>query len=117
MPTRRKFRGKRTNVYAVLDAAGVVRACGETDSFVVPAGGRLVQTDTDPLVGLAPDTEVYQDGTTFRTRPRVLDADEADARDIRDRLRAALNNWDSLTANQKDALLKVCVRGLLRALR
>ena len=104
-------------VYAVLDATGRVVACGDTNSFVAPEGGQVVETDSNPIDGLPDGLEAYYDGAAFQTRPRVLSADEADYRDIRDRLQLALKNWDTLTQAQKDALLKVAVRGLVRLIR
>lgn len=108
----------------VLDANSTVIAAGDA-SLVAPVGGSIMQGDPTPILStLAEGEECYWDTTgagLFAKRPRpafaAVQADRADLADIRTQLQAALNNWATLTAAQKDALLKVCVRAALRATR
>lgn len=60
----------------VLDADGRVIACGETDSLVAPEGGRIIESDTDPLATLAEGQDAYWDGAKFVTRARQLSSAE-----------------------------------------
>lgn len=115
---------------AVLDATGALIALGETDSFVAPTGGRVIKTDlTHDVVAQAQatatgtydlvlDTAKATHRIVVRARAKVAaELDEDDRADLKTRLRAALDGWGTLTAADKDALLKLCVRAALRTVR
>lgn len=113
----------------VLTNTGTALAVGNT-TFLAPQGGQVLDGLPDTaladfaaaqaqVTGLQ---EVWYDtaNKVFAVRSRgatAQDTDRADVSDIRTKLQAALNNWATLTADQKDALLRVCVRGTLRSLR
>jgi len=51
------------------------------------------------------------------TKPTATALDDTDRAEIAAKLRAGLDGWATLTAAQKDALLRLCVRGVLRLAR
>jgi len=64
--------------------------------------------------------DVTCDGKVFGHRNRAASATETDSaaqRDVAVQLQSALDGWATLTAPQKDALLRLCVRGVLRLVR
>lgn len=105
-------------MYVIIDAAGVVRACGATDSLTAPEGGQRLQSDTDPLAGLGVDQEAYWDGQAFGVRARSLSAQEqqfrADVQAVKTFMGAANG---SATDAQRDAVLKAFVRVMRRVVR
>lgn len=63
-------------MYIVLDADGKVLAAGETDSFVPPEGGQVIEVEGNPFDGLAAGEEAVWDGEVFDKRQRVLTPEE-----------------------------------------
>lgn len=97
---------------AILNAAGVVQAVGDDPALVVPEGGRAIETDTDPLAGLAAGQEAVWDGAKFVVRQRTLSAEEQAAKDAKALVLSAAASavgirFDLLTAGQVRALAAI----------
>jgi len=81
-----------------------------------------VRTAEAQLATLGGPGELYHDAATdsFKVRSRAKRANEVDdddRRDLAQRLKDGLDGWAQLTAPQKDALLRLCVRAVLRVMR
>jgi len=91
-----------------LHAAGfrpeVVSGSGDDITLMVP--------DTTDLAAIGAIVAAHDP-----TKPTATALDAADRAEIAAKLRAALDGWATLTAAQKDALLRLCVRGVLRLVR
>lgn len=112
----------------VTDRAGRVIAVGG-EELTAQTGQQASETgltiadfraaDEVGRVGGQPYAIVF-DGKSFVAVSRDKSASELDLDDraeIAGKLQIALDNWAKLTAAQKDALLLVCVRGVLRMVR
>lgn len=98
-------------MYAVIDADGRVLTTGGTDSFVAPEGGQIIETDTDPLAGLAAGEEAYWDGAAFGKRARAISAEEQARRDDLATIKAFMQAANGSATNaQRDAVFKAFVR-------
>lgn len=107
-------------MYAVIDAAGVVVACGETDSLVPPEGGRIVEVSANPLADLPDGDEAIHDGRGFARRKRAETADDIErkgAAGLLDQLDAVIDGWGGLTAAQRNAAILTVAQAARAALR
>ena len=114
-----------------IDSAGRVLCLADASAGIVPPDdGSTIDVDNTvrDQIGQAEKAgqasnlpfDLHWDGKRVVAKARaksMTELDDDDRRDIATKIAEVLANWDTLTAAQKDRLLRLCARGVLRLSR